>query len=65
MKNEDLKKLAKYSDQYIAFVDNMLNIMAYGKSMNDVVRQLKSKKIENATISYISPINKSFSPLCQ
>lgn len=65
MDKEDLKILLKYSDEYIAYVDNILNIIASGKSMNAVDKELKAKKIKDATIAYIPPINKSFSPLCQ
>lgn len=65
MKKEDIKILLKYSDEYIAFVGSILNIIAHGKSMSEVAKQLKAEKIENATISYVPPVNKSFSPLCQ
>ena len=65
MKREDIKILKKYSDQYIAYVGKFLNIQAFGTTIKEVEKELKKKKIEDATITYISPVDKSFSPVCQ
>lgn len=65
MSDKDLKQLLKYSDKYVAYVGKFLNIIASGDTMNDVERKLINKKIKDATITYIPPSNKSFSPLCQ
>lgn len=65
MSDKDLKQLLKYSDKYVAYVGKFLNIIASGDTMADVERKLISKKIKDATITYIPPSNKSFSPICQ
>lgn len=65
MSDKDLKQLLKYSDKYIAYVGKLLNVIAFGDTMADVERKLISKKIKDATITYIPPSNKSFSPICQ
>jgi len=55
MLNNDLKQLLKYSDRYVAYVGKYLNIIASGKTMNEVEKKLKNKKIKDATITYIPP----------
>ncbi len=65
MSNKDLKQLLKYSDKYVAYVGKYLNIIASGKNMIDVEKQLKNKKIKDATITYIPPSDRSFTPICQ
>ena len=65
MSDKDLKQLLKYSDKYVAYVGKFLNIIASGNSMTEVEKKLKSKKIKDATITYIPPSDRSFSPLCQ
>ncbi len=65
MKKEDVKILKKYSDKYVAYVGKFLNILASGTTIKEVEKELKKKKIEKATITYISPVDKAFSPLCQ
>jgi len=64
MIDNDLKQLLKYSDKYVAYVGKYLNIIASGKTMNEVEKKLKNKKIKDATITYIPPKDKSFTPLC-
>ena len=64
MKKSDLEILTSYSDQYIAYAGKILNILASGSTIKDVEKKLKRKKISKATITYIPPANKSFSPLC-
>ena len=65
MKQQDPQQLVKYSDKYVAFVGDILHVIASGTSMTEVHNQLKEKKITDATITYIPPVDKSFSPLCQ
>ena len=64
MKNpkKDFKILAKYSDRYIAYSGEILNIIASGKTMQIVEKELKKKNISSATITYIPPADKAFSP---
>lgn len=62
MKQNDLERLAKYSDKYVAYAGKLLNVLAFGSTIKDVEKKLKAKKISKATITYIPPINKSFSP---
>lgn len=64
MNKNDLKKFAKYSDKYVAYIGDFLNIIASGKSIHDVEKQLRVKKIKDATITYIPPVDKAFTPLC-
>jgi hypothetical protein len=65
MNDQSLEQLLKYSDKYIAYVDEYLNIIASGKSIGDVENQLKDKGVKDATITYIPPVNKTFTPVCQ
>jgi hypoxanthine-guanine phosphoribosyltransferase len=65
MKQQDVQHFVKYSDKYVAYVDDILHIIASGNSMQEVYSKLKEKKITDATITYIPPVDKSFSPLCQ
>ncbi len=62
MHKNDLKILAKYSDKYIAYTGKILNILASGSTMQAVEKELKKKNISTATITYMPPVNKSFSP---
>ena len=64
MKKGDLEILLKYSGKYIAYAGKILNILASGSTIQAVEKKLKKKKIAKATITYIPPANKSFSPLC-
>ena len=61
-KKNDLEVLAKYSDKYIAYSGKVFNVLASGSTMLAVEKELKKKKISKATITYIPPANKSFSP---
>lgn len=65
MSDKDLKQLLKYSDKYVAYVGKFLNIIASGDTMAEVEKKLINKKIKDATITYIPPSNRSFSPVCQ
>jgi hypothetical protein len=65
MKQQDFLQLVKYSDKYIAFVGDILHVIASGTSMTEVHNKLKEQNITDATITYIPPVDKSFSPLCQ
>jgi hypothetical protein len=65
MKQQDLQQLAQYSDQYIAFVGDILHVIASGTSLTEVHNQLKEKNVTKATITYIPPVDKAFTPLCQ
>jgi hypothetical protein len=65
MKQQDLQQLAQYSDQYIAFVGDILHVIASGTSLTELHTQLKKKNITKATITYIPPVDKVFTPLCQ
>lgn len=65
MKTKDLKQLIKYSDKYVAYVGKFLNIIAYGNTMNEVEKKLRNRKIKDATITYIPPKDKAFTPICQ
>jgi hypothetical protein len=59
MKQQDVQQLAKYSDKYIAFVGDILHVKAVGKTMTEVYNKLKAKKITDATITYIPPVDKT------
>jgi hypothetical protein len=65
MKQQDIQHFVKYSDKYVAYVGDILHVIASGTSMTEVHNILKEKKITDATITYIPPVDKSFSPLCQ
>jgi hypothetical protein len=62
MKQPDLKQFIKYSDKYVAFVGDILHVKAVGKTMTEVYNKLKKQNITDATITYIPPVDKSFSP---
>lgn len=62
MKKNDFEILIQYSDKYIAYVDRMFNILASGSTISEVEEQLTKKDITDATITYIPPVDKSFSP---
>lgn len=62
MKKIDVKILSRFSDKYVAYVDGIVNILASASTIKDLEQKLKKKKISNATITYIPPANKSFSP---
>ena len=65
MKLISLEELAKYEDQYIALSQNRVQIVASGKTVNELEKKLKKMKVTSINIEYISPINASISPLCQ
>jgi hypothetical protein len=58
MKQQDLKQLANYSDKYVAFVGDILHVIASGTSTGEVYKKLKAEKITAATITYIPPVAK-------
>lgn len=62
MNKDLLKTLRKYGDKYIAYTGNIINILAFGSTIKEVESKLKKKRISDATITYIPPANKSFSP---
>jgi hypothetical protein len=45
MKQQDLQQLAKYSDKYVAFVGNILHVIASGTSLTEVHNKLKEKRL--------------------
>ena len=49
----------------MAYVGKFLNILTSGKTIKEVEKELKRKNIKDAIITYISPVDKSFSPICQ
>ncbi len=57
-KKNDLEILANYSDKYIAYTGEILNILASGSTMKDVEKVLMENNISEATITYISPVIK-------
>jgi hypothetical protein len=59
MNQQYVQYFVKYSDQYVAFVGNSRDVIASGKSMHEVYNKLKEKKITEATITYIPPVDKS------
>lgn len=65
MNKKELQVIMENSDRYIAYAGKIVNILASGKSLKDVENQLAKSKIKEATITYIPPLDKSFSPLCQ
>jgi hypothetical protein len=65
MKQQDVHHFVKYSDKYVAYIGDILHVIASGTSLTEVHNILKEKKITDATITYIPPVDKSFSPLCQ
>jgi hypothetical protein len=62
MKPQDLQQFVQYSDKYIAYVGDILHVKAVGKTMTEVYNKLKEQQITDATITYIPPADKSFSP---
>lgn len=62
MSKKEIKILLKYSDMYIAYAGKLLNILASGSSMTEVEKKLKKKNISDAIITYIPPVDKSFTP---
>jgi hypothetical protein len=65
MKKQNTEILLQYSDKYIAYIDDIEQIIASGNTMIEVDKQLKKNNVKQATITYIPPVDKSFSPLCQ
>jgi hypothetical protein len=65
MNQQDLLKLAKYSDQYVAYVGDIRNVIASGTTLTEVHNILKAKKITQATTTYIPPVDKAFSSRCR
>ncbi|QQG40830.1 MAG: hypothetical protein HYV37_00715 [Candidatus Levyibacteriota bacterium] len=65
MKKIDAKKLIKYEDQYVAFKGDKSSVLAFGITIKELEKKLDKLEITNAIISYIPPIGKSLSPLCQ
>jgi hypothetical protein len=63
MRQQDPQQLAKYSDKYVAFVGDIFHVIASGTSMTEVHNKLKAQNITEATITYIPPVDKSFSTL--
>jgi hypothetical protein len=51
MKQQDPQQLAKYSDKYIAFVDDILHVKAAGKTLTELHNKLKEQNITKATIT--------------
>ena len=62
MKQQDLQQLIQYSNKYVGFVGDILHVKAVGKTMTEVYTKLKEQNITEATITYIPPADKSFSP---
>jgi hypothetical protein len=58
MKQQDLLQLVKYSNKYVAFAGDILHIIASGTSLSEVYKKLKAKKITDATITYIPPVDR-------
>jgi len=68
MKQISIEELAKYSNQYIALTKGRANILASGRSIQDVENKLKKLDIsqkENITIEFIEPTDMYISPLCR
>lgn len=65
MKKVDLKTLAKHTDKYIAVSEDNTRILAVGKTIKELERQLAKKKIKHAILDYIPPIDKALSPVCR
>jgi hypothetical protein len=62
MNKQDVEdQLVKYSDTYVAFVGDIRHVIATGTTMSAVYKQLKEKKITNATITYIPPVDRVLS----
>jgi hypothetical protein len=59
MKQQDIQHFVKYSDKYVAYVGDILHVIASGTSMTEVHNILKEKKITDATITYIPPVDKT------
>jgi hypothetical protein len=60
MKQPDVQQFIKYIDKYVAFAGDIRHVVASGTSLTEVQNQLKAKKITDATITYIPPVDKSF-----
>jgi hypothetical protein len=65
MKQHGVHHFVKYSDKYVAYVGDIFHVLASGSSMAEVQNKLTEQNITKATITYIPPVDKSFSPLCQ
>jgi hypothetical protein len=57
MKQQDAQHFIKYSDQYVAFIGDIMHVIASGTSMSEVYKKLKEQKITDATITYIPPVS--------
>jgi hypothetical protein len=57
MKQQDVQHFITYSDKYVAFIGDIMHVIASGTSMSEVYKKLKEKKITDATITYIPPVD--------
>jgi hypothetical protein len=59
MKQHDVNHFVKCSDKYVAYVGDILHVIASGTSMTEVQNKLTAQHVTKATITYIPPIEKS------
>ena len=64
MKKATLKEIAQFEGQYIALTNQRSKVLAFGKTIKELEKNLKKLKIKDATIEYVVPINTALSPLC-
>lgn len=65
MRKLNVKTLAKYENQYIALSLDSAKILASGKTIKELEKKLQKLRLKEATLQYISPLDKFLSPVCQ
>ena len=55
----------KYANQWVGFTADRTEIIASGKTMLDVSKQLEKLKVKDAIVTYILPSDQYVAPLCQ
>lgn len=53
----DLQTLAKYEDQYVALSQQRTNVLAAGKTVRELEKQLEKIQEKNVIIHYVTPLN--------
>lgn len=61
----DLKTFLKYANQWVGLTKDRSKIIASGKTLLDVNKQLEKLKIKDAIVTYILPADHYIAPLCQ
>lgn len=61
----DLDTLLKYANQWVGLTANRTSVIASGKSIIDVNKQLEKLNVKDAVITYVLPSDQYVAPLCQ